>query len=96
MTPFRAADAVFPVDLRRLHDTGARAAALRACTREIPASWRPLSAGHERASTPAWSSAEARDAQEAVQKGLDELRAFYASRPSAIASPWQRRRGIAD
>lgn len=52
----------------------------------LPKDWGPPGRVHEMLSQAEWSPAEARDAERAVQTGLDELNAFFAGRPAAVAA----------
>ena len=55
----------------------------------MPESWRPTGRVHEELSQAPWSAAEGQDASRAVHKGLDELIAFFETRPASVHSLWE-------
>ena len=52
----------------------------------MPESWRPAGEVQKSLSAAPWSAGEAKDAEFAVMRGLDELTDFFPSRPAAVAA----------
>ena len=52
----------------------------------MPAGWRPVGVVEKSLSAAPWSAGEAKDAEFAVMRGLDELSDFFSSRPAAAAA----------
>jgi len=52
----------------------------------MPESWRPAGEVQKSLSAAPWSAGEAKDAEFAVTRGLDELSGFFSSRPAEVAA----------
>jgi hypothetical protein len=52
----------------------------------MPESWRPAGEVQRSLSAAPWSAGEAKDAEYAARRGLDELSEFFAKRPAAVAA----------
>jgi hypothetical protein len=53
---------------------------------KVPPSWRPPAKLKKRLNPAPWSEAEAKDAQYAMEKGVDEMISHFERKPSAVES----------
>src|SRR5262245_38584570 len=55
---------------------------------KVPVSWRPPAKLEKSLSPGPWSKAEAKDAEYAKEKGVDEMIDYFKRKPSAVESLW--------
>ena len=55
---------------------------------KVPPSWQPPAKLKKRLNSAPWSEAEAKDAQYAMEKGVDEMISYLERKPSAVESLW--------
>jgi hypothetical protein len=55
---------------------------------QMPESWQPPTELQKSLSPAPWSKSEAKDARDAVEKGVDEMIAYFRSKPSSLDIPW--------
>ncbi|MFZ1104372.1 MAG: hypothetical protein WAN86_16250, partial [Hyphomicrobiaceae bacterium] len=55
---------------------------------KVPLSWQPPAKLKKRLNSAPWSEAEAKDAQYAMEKGVDEMISYLERKPSAVESMW--------
>jgi hypothetical protein len=55
---------------------------------QMPGNWRPPAEVQKRLNPAPWSRSEAKDAEYAIETGLDEMIDFFERRPSAVQALW--------